>query len=70
MEAIKQRRWKRVTEMGGVTREDQGWGECGSVSDRRQDQHRNDRRPAPESKRDLGWEQIREEGMPKFQRAI
>ena len=43
--------------MGGVTREDQGWGvqggECGSVPDRRQDRHRNDRGPSPECKRDL-----------------
>ena len=54
--------------MGGVTREDQGWGECGSVLDRRQDRHRNDRGPAPESKTDLDREQIREgeEGTPKF----
>ena len=54
--------------MGGMMREGQGWGECGLMADRRQDQHRSDRGPAPENKKDFDQEQIREggKGTPKF----
>ena len=59
---------KRVTEIGGVTREDQGWRFSARSEAPRQDRHRNDRGLAPESRTDLDREQIREGegGTPKF----